>query len=109
MKTTVLWALVVINALLLASLIGRFANDNAAMAQPARGATRPGDYLMIPGDVVGISAGLVFIVDMTNGRLSAITYDDSRRRIDSMQSINLAEVFQRAAGGGANPQPNRPR
>lgn len=108
MKTTVLWALVVINALLLASLIGRFANGNAAMAQPARAAARPGDYLMIPGDVVGTSAGLVFIVDMTNGRLSAMTFDESRRRIDSMQSIDLARVFQQAAGG-ANPQQNRPR
>lgn len=107
MKTTVLWALVVANALLLISFIGRFPSGNAALAQPARGAVRPGDYLMIPGDVSGVSSGLVFIVDTTNGRLSALTYNESTRRIDSMQSIDLGAVFQRAAGGAPNPKPNR--
>lgn len=103
MKTTVLWALVVINALLLASLIGRFATPNSAIAQPAAQApARPGDFLLIPAQVSGVSSGLVVIVDTTNGRLSAMTYDESRRRIDSMQSVDLAGVFQRV---GAEPRP----
>jgi hypothetical protein len=99
MKTTLLAALVVANALLLLSLIGRHSFDNAAIAQPARGPARPGDYLMIPGDVSGVSSGLVFIVDTTNGRLSAMTYNESARRMDTMQSIDLQGVFQRAAPG----------
>lgn len=114
MKTTMLWALVIVNALLLGSLLGRFASDNTALAQQARAAPRPGDYLMIPGEVSGVSSGLVFIVDITNGRLSAMTYNESNRRFDTMQSIDLAGVFQRAAtgGGGAGgagyqPRPNR--
>jgi hypothetical protein len=105
MKTTVLWALVLTNALLLVSFIGRFTIPNAALAQ-AR--PRPGDYIMIPGQVTGVSSGLVFILDSTNGRLSAMTYNESNRRLDSMQSVDLQAVFQRAAGGGAPNPPNRP-
>jgi hypothetical protein len=111
MKTTVLWALVIINALLLASFVGRFSNWGHAVAQPARQPApvqpRPGDYLMIPGDVTGGSAGIIYIVDMTNGRLSAMSYDESNRRLVSMQSIDLAPIFQRGAVPGAPPRPGR--
>ena len=54
MKTTVLWTLVVINALLLGSFLGRFTNAGSAIAQPNRAQpARPGDYIMIPGEVGG--------------------------------------------------------
>jgi hypothetical protein len=114
MKSTILWALVIVNALLLASFVGKFATWGSAVAQPARagGQARPGDYLMIPGDVTGGSAGVVYIVDTTNGKLSAMSYDESNRRLVTMQSIDLAPIFQAGAGGGVRPggnnQPNRP-
>jgi hypothetical protein len=102
MKTTVLWALVVINALLLATFLSRFTNAGSAIAQPNRAQpARPGDYLMIPGEVTGGSAGVVYIVDTTNGKLSAMSYDESNRKLVSMQSIDLAPIFQAAARGGA--------
>jgi hypothetical protein len=114
MKTTVLWALVIVNALLLASFFGRFTSAGSAVAQPRQPQqARPGDYLMIPGDVSGGSAGIVYIVDTTNGKLSAMSYDESNRKLVSMQSIDLAPIFQAAAGrpggnqGGNQPRPNR--
>src|SRR5689334_21867905 len=63
MKSTILWALVVLNVLLLGAILARFTRDNAAMAQnnpPGNtAARRPGDYLMIPGEVPGAHTALV--------------------------------------------------
>ena len=111
MKTTVLWALVVINAVLLGSFLGRFTHSGRALAQPNRAQpARPGDYIMIPGEVGGGTAGVVYIVDMTNGRLSAMSYDESNRRLVTMQATDLAPIFQRvtgAGGAGGDRRPNR--
>jgi hypothetical protein len=109
MKTTVLWTLVVINALLLGSFLSRFTPGGSAMAQPNRAQpARPGDYLMIPGEVTGGSAGIVYIVDMTNGRLGAMSYDESNRRLVTMQATDLAPIFQKATGAPGNDRrPNR--
>ncbi len=100
MKSTVLWALVLLNAILLVTFLGRVTRDNAALAQPARATSaRPGDYLMVPADVVGASNGIVVIVDQTNGQLSAMSYDENSRRLVNMAKIDLAQVFQRGTGG----------
>ena len=109
MKTTVLWALVVINALLLGSFLSRFTRSGSAFAQPNRGQPpRPGDYILIPGEVSGGTAGIVYIVDMTNGRLGAMSYDESNRKLVTMQATDLAPIFQKVTGGGGgNPRPNR--
>ena len=42
MKSTILWALVALNALLLCTFIGRVTHENAAIAQPAGGG-KPND------------------------------------------------------------------
>ena len=108
MKSLLLWALVVINVLLLISFIGRFGSPNSAVAQPARQAPRPGDYLMIPGAITGASNGIVYVIDVTNGRLSAMTYNESRTRLEAMQSVDLNAIFERGAAAGAAP-PQNPR
>src|SRR4051812_8170423 len=132
MKSTVLWTLVIINALLLLSFIGRITRENAAIAQnaPAGGGAagaagaagagaagasrRPGDYLMIPGEVPGGTQSLVYIVDTTNGWLGAIAYDDTRNAIDVMPRIDLNRAFEAALqranpNGGANNPGGAPR
>jgi hypothetical protein len=93
MKSTVLWALIALNAVLLMSFIGRLMPGHAAIAQPVRIAG-PGDYLMIPMDVTGITSGIVAVVDQTNGLLGAITYDDSNQKFDYMPPMDLKQVFQ---------------
>jgi hypothetical protein len=107
MKSTLLWALVALNALLLAGVVGRFVKPSSAMAQAAR---RPSDYIMIPGEIAGISGAVVFIIDTGNGQLGGMTYDDANKRIDAMPPIDLARVFEAGAGGvgagGAGARPN---
>jgi hypothetical protein len=103
MKSTFLWALIVLNVLLLIGVVGRFSRPNAAVAQAVR---RPGEYIMIPGEVSGGNAGVVYILDTTNGLLSAMTLQPGNERMVSMPKIDLAQIFARGADavekGGAN-------
>jgi hypothetical protein len=95
MKSTILWALVVLNALLAVMLVSRQTQDNAAFAQApgAPAVRRPGDYLMIPGDVTGVSSGLVYIIDTNNGWLGAMSYDDSSKKLGVMPRIDIAKAM----------------
>lgn len=95
MKSTLLWALVVLNVILLWSFIGRVTHDNSALAQPAM--RRMGDYLTISGEVEGGPSGLVYVIDTSNELLGAMAYDDSRSQIDVMPVIDLKRVFEQQA------------
>ena len=101
MKSTVIWALVLVNAVLLAAFIGRVVRPNAAIAQPAPPERRPGDFLTVPMEVTGASTGIVVVVDQTNGQLSAVSYDDANRRFDDMRrdKVDLQRVFESASKG----------
>jgi len=100
MKSTILWALAALNVLLLALFVSRMTKDNAAYAQP-RG--RAGDYIMIPGEVTGGSAEVVYVIDSTNNLLGAISYDDSRKRLDAMTPVDLGRVIDPNTGGAVTP------
>jgi hypothetical protein len=94
MKSTVLWSLVGLNAVLLFLFAGQFNHLNSAQAQAFR---RPADYLLIPGEVTGGSTGLVYIIDSSNGRVGAMAYDDSSRTLQTMPPIDLNRVYSVAA------------
>ncbi len=99
MKTTAIWALVILNAMLLASLVWNRLPSNVAEAQAPR---RPGDYLMIPVDFQGARTGVVVVLDSTNGDLAAIATDDQNARntrMSGMRPIKLTDLFDRAGGG----------
>ena len=100
MKSAILWALIALNAILLLSLTSRFTGQSAAIAQ-AQNQARRGDYLMIPGDVTGTSSGIVYVLDQTNGWLSAMSLDDSRGQVSVMPRIDLQTVMN-----GQQPNPN---
>jgi hypothetical protein len=95
MKSTVLWALIALNAVLLLSFVARIARQSAAVAQPLP-ARRPGDYLMIPATVNGAANGIVVVVDEANNLLGAVSYDDSNNRFDIMPKIDLFPIFHPA-------------
>ena len=99
MRKRILWALAGLNILLLLTLAGRLTEDNTAHAQAPR---RPSDYIMIPGEVSGGSSAVVYMIDTGNGLLGAMTYDDSRKELNTMAPIDLARVFEAGA-------PNAPR
>jgi hypothetical protein len=88
-KSTVTWALVALNVILLLMLVSRHAVDQPAMAQ----ISRPGDYLMIPGNVVGGTSAVVYVLDQTSHQLGAVSYDDAMSSLDTMQPLNLDRVF----------------
>jgi hypothetical protein len=97
MKTTVIWALVALNAMLLGVLAWRYMPENQAYAQ----ARRPGDYLMMPVDFQGARTGIVAVLDTTNNELAAIATDDANMknaRISAQRSIKLTELFDRGTG-----------
>jgi hypothetical protein len=96
MKTTAVWALAALNVMLMVLLVSRVTRDNAAMAQ----AGRPGDYLMIPGEVVGGTDAVVYVVDQSSHLLTAMQYDDASRRFANMPPLNLDRVFGESGGNG---------
>lgn len=95
MKSTVIWSLVLLNAVLVGSLVGRWVEPRAN-AQ----ARRPAEYLAIPAEVQGGLAGLVYVVDTSNGEMTAIAYDENKKRLDAMPRMNLQAIFT-GAGRGA--------
>ena len=99
MKSRTLWALVALNAMLLAVLVGRWMKPDTAFANQAAAAARPGDYIMVPAEVVGGNGAVVYIVDTTSNQLSAMALDNDR--LVNMPPIDLTRVFERGAAGGA--------
>ncbi len=103
MKSTAVWALAALNGLLLIVLVMRFTGENTAVAQMGR----PGDYLMIPGEVLGGNNAVVYILDQTSHQLSAMSYDDAMRRLDTMPPLNLDRVFSELNPPNSNRRPPR--
>jgi len=93
MKSSLLWVLVGLNAILLLCFIGRSTPSSIA-AIPIH---RPSDYLLIPGEIPSGSTEIVYIVDTSNGMLGAMAYDESAHRLDVMAPINLNSIFSVAA------------
>jgi len=87
--STVLWTLIGLNAILLFMFAGRATSLSTARAQ----SHRPADYMLIPGEVPGGSAEVVYILDTTNGKLGAMAYDEPREKLDVMPPIDLNSVY----------------
>jgi hypothetical protein len=81
MKTVALWALIAMNIVLLGSFVSKMTKSNTAQAQ----VNRPGDYLMIPGSVIGGVNDVVYVLDETSHQLSAMSYDDASKQLVSMK------------------------
>jgi hypothetical protein len=100
MKSKLVWALVALNAVLAAALVVRWMKPQNAMAAQAAAAARPGDYIMVPAEVVGGSSTLIYVVDTSNNQLSGIAFDQNQ--LVALPPMDLNRVFQAgAAGGGA--------
>ena len=97
MKSRLMWCLVGVNVALAITLIAPRLSENSAMAQRTE---RPSDYLMVPGEVGGADRGVVYIVDTSNGMMSAVAFEDSSGRIEVMPPTDLARVFEEGQAGG---------
>jgi hypothetical protein len=106
MKRTVFWALVVINAVLLAALLAPYMKSSEALAQRAAG-RRP-ELLMIPGEVIGGNSAAVYLVDTNNRRLGAIMLNNKGNGLDVLEPQPLDRIFDdRAAKDDAVPKGGR--
>jgi hypothetical protein len=92
MKSSVLWALVGLNAVLLFMFTGQFNHVKTAEAQ----IRRPADYLLIPGSLSTGGQSVVYIIDSTNGQLGGMAYNDGSHTLDTMPSINLTALYNSA-------------
>jgi len=92
MKSKLVWALVALNVLLVAALIGQFLRPNVALAQ----APRASDYIIISGDVSASPAQIVYIIDTENDMLSARIFD-GKNVVDMSPAISLRRVFSEGA------------
>lgn len=100
MKSTLLWSLAGLNLLLAAILVGRIVPDNNAMAQVRRGSA---DYLLIPGSATGFSYSIVYVIDQTNGQLSAMAWNDNAKRMETLPGGAIDLTRMMGEGGGEAP------
>jgi len=89
MKSKLVWALVALNVMLVATLAARWMKPQTAMA--AQAPARPGDYIMVPAEVVGGNGSLIFVVDTSNNQLSGIAFDQNS--LVALPPIDLTRVF----------------
>lgn len=94
MKKTAIWVLAAVNVLLLGALVLRL-SAAPAFAQQAP-ASRPGDYLMIPGEIVGGNDAVVYVVSQASRQLSALVYDQSMHQLKSIPPIDLDRLLNSA-------------
>lgn len=105
MKSLALWSLVILNVVLGGILLARFGRENTAIAQVGR----PADCTMIPGEIIGNSNAVIFLIDTTNGKLGGMIFDPTRSRFDLLPPIDLARVLDAGAAGGVPVAPATPK
>src|SRR5271154_3131640 len=94
-KSRIIWALLWLNVALLIGWALK-ATSPTAMAQ----LRRPSDYLMIPGEIVGGDDAVIYVLDTTQGRLTAVSLNNSTGQLSVMPPIDMNQTFQAGLGGG---------
>lgn len=105
-RSMLVWAMVVLNVMLGMALLAKYGRESTAVAQVGR----PSDYLLVPGTVIGSTDSVIYILDMTNGVLGAMSFNSAQGSFDFLQPIEINRLFDAALqqGGGTAPG-NRPR
>lgn len=99
-------SLVAVNGLLAVSLLLKFTQPSAAIAQPA--ASRPGELTVITAEARGNPPSVLYILDPVAGRLSFMTYEDAGGTASFGQSpIDLEKVFAQTPLPAGRPSPRR--
>ncbi len=91
MKSRIIWCLIGINIALLAMFVLPRIKPNTAVAQRAE---RPADYILIPGTILGRDNGIVYVIDSSNGQMSALVFDDASGRLVVMPPTDLLRIFE---------------
>ena len=96
LKSMALAALIGVNALLVTALVCRHTPENRAMAAGAN----VGDVLAVPGQLLGLTDGVVFLLDTRNQKLSLISVDTGNRntQVQSLPALDLDKLLNGAGG-----------
>ncbi len=94
MNRRMLTGLIVVNVVLLLMLI-LTATGPPASAQRLRG----GDYVMIAGRTPGRTINTIYIADLNNDAVLAVTYNQTRKTLEPLGFRHVARDFQ---GGASN-------
>jgi hypothetical protein len=87
----VLWGLVAINVFLVIVLSLKLGiGERPAHANALAG----NDYIMAPARITGFNNGIVFVLDTNEGVLSAFSYDNNRKQLNTMDPIPLDRLFK---------------
>lgn len=88
--------LILINAVLLASLVVTAFSPAPAQAQFGGSG---GQYLMIAGDVTGRSSqAAVYIIDMQSGKVVAVMFNGSNNTLEFIAGRDVSQDAERPAG-----------
>jgi hypothetical protein len=100
-RSKVLWGLLGLNVFLVIVLSLKL--GVAERPAHAGNALAGGDYIMAPARVTGFNNGVIFVLDTNDGILSAFSYDNNRKELNTMDPIPLTRLFQ-GGGVGRNPR-----
>jgi len=96
-RSKVLWGLVALNVFLAVVLLFKLGAAERPAHANMNNALAGGDYIMAPARITGFNNGVVFVLNTNDGILSAFTYDNNRKTLDTMDPIPLTRLFE---GGG---------
>jgi hypothetical protein len=106
-RSQILWALAVLNAVLLVGLSWKLGGENQAKGNMMAA----GDYIMLAGRVPGATSGVVYIIETRSKVLVPFVFDVNRGDFSVGQPINIDRIINGGGGvlnnGGRNP-PRRP-
>jgi hypothetical protein len=89
-----LGGLIVLNAVLLATLGLLTLGPSTAEAQ--LGGRRAGDYIMVAARTTGRPNATVYITDLNNAAMMAVTYDVNKKSINPVAARDIGPDFQAA-------------
>ena len=95
-KSIALWALVALNVMLVAVLVGRHAPDNKAHAAAPN--INAAELLAVPGHLPGVVNGVVFLIDTQSRQLTALTFDAPTQKLRPIPPIDIGKLLSNAGG-----------
>ncbi|MGE5612340.1 MAG: hypothetical protein ACM359_24040 [Bacillota bacterium] len=91
-RSKVLWALALLNVVLVVVLMIQLGGENVARAQEAR---PRGEFVLIPADIPGVNNGVIYMLDTRNGVLGGWIYEQNQRRLVPIPPIDVARLYSR--------------
>lgn len=95
-RSRIIWALAIVNALLLVGLSWKLGGENKAYAQ---GGGR-GDYIMVPARLPGANSGVIYVINTREKLLVPVVFDNRGQNgtLTAGQAVNIQRIIENGAG-----------